>query len=185
MVGILLLLLLAAGLFRLRVGEVFCEEVNAFPGVTMTAVEGTASSTGITVEVLNTTALDISSGNEALLGLQMELGGQWYWLNAFPGGITTTLEAYLYRSGRPRELELDWGPFLWPPVAGALPGDQVVFRGAARRRQYRLSPGGGVHPGIGAGNRLPVRLPVCPFWPIFPGRSGEKSAFLPETPGHL
>lgn len=117
LVGILLLLLLAAGLFRLRVGEVFCEEVNAFPGVTMTAVEGTASSTGITVEVLNTTALDISSGNEALLGLQMELGGQWYWLNAFPGGITSTLEAYLYGSGRPRELELDWGRSygpLWP-----------------------------------------------------------------------
>ena len=117
LVGILLLLLLAAGLFRLRVGEVFCEEVNAFPGVTMTAVEGTASSTGITVEVLNTTALDISSGNEALLGLQMELGGQWYWLNAFPGGIAATTEAYLYSSGSPRELELDWGRFygpLWP-----------------------------------------------------------------------
>ena len=117
LVGILLLLLLAAGLFRLRVGEVFCEEVNAFPGVTMTAVEGTASSTGITVEVLNTTDLDISSGNEALLGLQMELGGQWYWLNAFPGGIAATMEAYLYSSGSPRELELDWGRSygpLWP-----------------------------------------------------------------------
>lgn len=111
------ILLLAAGIFILRVGRAFDGEVNAFPGVTMTAVEGTASSTGITVEVLNTTDLDISSGNEALLGLQMELGGQWYWLNAFPGGITTTLEAYLYGSGRPRELELDWGRSygpLWP-----------------------------------------------------------------------
>lgn len=112
-----LLLLLAASIFLLRVGRAFSGEVNAFPGVTMTAVEGTASSNGITVEVLNTTDLDISSGNEALLGLQMELGGQWYWLNAFPGGISTTLEAYLYGSGSPRELELDWGRSygsLWP-----------------------------------------------------------------------
>ena len=33
------------------------------------------------------------------------------------GGITTTLEAYLYGSGRPLELELDWGRSygpLWP-----------------------------------------------------------------------
>ena len=114
--GILLLLLLA-GIFMLRVGGAFDGEVNAFPGVTMTAVEGTATSTGITVEVLNTTDLEISSGNEALLGLQMELGGQWYWLNALPGGITTTMEAYLYSSDSPRELELNWGRSygpLWP-----------------------------------------------------------------------
>lgn len=113
----ILLLLLVAGIFLLRVGRAFDGEVNAFPGVTMTAVEGTASSTGITVEVLNTTDLEISSGNESLLGLQMELGGQWYWLNAFPGGIAATMEAYLYGPGSPRELELDWGRSygsLWP-----------------------------------------------------------------------
>ena len=114
--GILLLLLLA-GIFMPRVGGAFDGEANAFPGVTMTAVEGTATSTGITVEVLNTTDLEISSGNEALLGLQMELGGQWYWLNALPGGITTTMEAYLYSFDSPRELELNWGRSygpLWP-----------------------------------------------------------------------
>ena len=84
---------------------------------TAEAVQTIRDITGITVEVLNTTDLDISSGNEALLGLQMELGGQWYWLNAFPGGIAATMEAYLYSSGSPRELELDWGRSygpLWP-----------------------------------------------------------------------
>ena len=38
-------------------------------------------------------------------------------VNAFPGGIAATMEAYLYSSGSPRELELDWGRSygpLWP-----------------------------------------------------------------------
>ena len=113
-----LLLLLAAGIFLLRVGRAFDGEVNAFPGVTMTAVEGTASSTGITVEVLNTTDLEIESGDESIYGLQVELNGRWHTYRPKPWeDVASTMMALIYSPDEPVQLAFHWkkayGP-LWP-----------------------------------------------------------------------
>lgn len=74
----------------------------------MTVVEGTAMPGGVTVEVLNTTAAEIDSGNEHDFGLQMERDGRWYWLER-KGDFANTAEAYIFSTDEPRELALTWG----------------------------------------------------------------------------
>lgn len=91
------------------VGEAFDGTVNDYEGVTMTAVEGTAHPGTVTVEVLNTTETSICSGNAADFGLQIEQGGQWYWLEKKPGEHANTAEAYGYEKDETQELTFTWG----------------------------------------------------------------------------
>lgn len=77
--------------------------------VTMTAVEGTAAPGQVTVTVLNTTELEINSGNEWDFSLQVEQDGQWYDLKTKDGERVNTSEAYIYEKDVPRELTFQWG----------------------------------------------------------------------------
>lgn len=77
--------------------------------VTMTAVEGTAAPGQVTVTVLNTTDLEIDSGNEWDFYLQVEQDGQWYDLKTKVGARAITAEAYIYEKDVPRELTFQWG----------------------------------------------------------------------------
>lgn len=76
--------------------------------VTMTVVEGTAAPGQVTVTVLNTTDLEIDSGNEWDFYLQVEQDGQWYDLKAKKAWAITA-EAYIYEPNVPRELTFQWG----------------------------------------------------------------------------
>lgn len=89
-----LLLLLSACSNTPVVGEAFEGTVNDYDGVTMTIIDGTLSSKGVTIEILNTTEAEIDSGNEHAFGLQIEQDGQWYWLET-KGESANTSEAYL------------------------------------------------------------------------------------------
>ena len=82
--------------------------VNDYDGVTMKIIEGTVSPNGATVEILNSTEEEITSGNNRDVGLQIEQDGQWYWLKT-TGEFFNTLEAYVYEENEPRELALRWG----------------------------------------------------------------------------
>lgn len=77
--------------------------------VTMAAVEGTAAPGQVTVTVLNTTDLEIDSGNEWDFYLQVEQDGQWYNLKTKDGERANTSEAYIYEPNIPRELTFQWG----------------------------------------------------------------------------
>lgn len=88
-------------------GEVFEGEVNTYEGVTVMVAEGTARPGTVTVEILNTTDLEIDSGNEHDFGLQKEVDGKWYWLET-KGEWANTAEALIYERDTPRELELTW-----------------------------------------------------------------------------
>lgn len=76
--------------------------------VTMTVVEGTAAPGQVTVTVLNTTDMEIDSGNEWDFSLQVEQDGQWYDLKAKKAWAITA-EAYIYEPNVPRELTFQWG----------------------------------------------------------------------------
>lgn len=111
----ILLLVLACALLLAacggpKVGEVFDGEVNTYEGVTMTAVEDTAYPGTVTMEVLNTTDMDIESRNTALFSLQVEQDGQWYQLKRHGGEtFATTSEALLFPKDEPVQLEFTWG----------------------------------------------------------------------------
>ena len=89
-------------------GEVFEEPVNDYEGVTMSIVDGTLSSTGATVCVLNTLDKWVDSGNEHDFGLQIEKNGKWYWLESGEE-FANTAEAYMFLTDEPRELKMSWG----------------------------------------------------------------------------
>lgn len=112
------LLSFSAGAPAVEVGEVFTGDVNTYEGVTMTVVEDTATPDGIRVEVLNTTAKAIESGNTGDFSVQAELGGQWYELETLEDTYANTAEAYMYRTGVPRELDLNWTYFYGSLPAG-------------------------------------------------------------------
>ena len=91
------------------VGEAFDGTVNDYDGVTMTVVEGTAYAGTATVEILNSTDIEINSGNEADFGLQIEQDGKWYWLERKDKEYANTAEALIYEKNEPRELTVTWG----------------------------------------------------------------------------
>lgn len=88
--------------------EAFDGEVNAYEGVTMTVVEGTAYPGSVTVEILNTTDAEICSGNEHDFGLQKEVDGVWYWLEETKGEWANTAEALVYPKDETVEQKLTW-----------------------------------------------------------------------------
>ena len=103
----LLLLLSACSNTPVVVGETFDGTTNDYDGVTMTIIDDTLSSGGVTVEILNTTEAEIDSGNEHDFRLQIEQDGQWYWLET-NRELANTSEAYIYTKDEPRELALTW-----------------------------------------------------------------------------
>lgn len=108
---LLLSLTLAGHGDRPEVGNAFDGEVNAYEGVTMSVVEGTAAPDSITVEVINTTDKEINSGNTGDFAVQIEQDGGWYWLKTLQDEYANTAEAYRYRTNVPKQLELDWTQF--------------------------------------------------------------------------
>lgn len=102
-----LLLLTGCGA-EAKTGEKFEGEVNTYEGVTMTAVEGTAYPGAVTVEIVNTTDVEIDSGNEHDFGLQKEVDGTWYWLETQKGEYANTAEALIYPKDETVTQELTW-----------------------------------------------------------------------------
>lgn len=87
--------------------EAFDGEVNAYEGVTMTVVKGTAYPGSVTVEILNTTDAEICSGNAGDFSLQKEVDGVWYWLETKGEGANTA-EALVYPRDETVEQKLTW-----------------------------------------------------------------------------
>ena len=112
------LLSFSAGAPAVEVGEAFSGDVNTYEGVTMTVVEDSAAPDGIRVEVLNTTTKIIESGNAGDFSVQVELDGNWYELETLEDTYANTAEAYVYWTGVPRELTLNWTYFYGSLPAG-------------------------------------------------------------------
>ena len=83
-------------------------EVNTHEGVTMTVVDGSAYPGQVQVTILNTTDMEIDSGNRADFFLQVEQDGQWYNLIPKQEEFNNTAEAYIYDGETPREMTFQW-----------------------------------------------------------------------------
>ena len=105
----IILLLLCALLLAAcgpKAGEVFEGEVNNFDGVTMTVLYNTATPTGVTIQILNTTDKEIDSGNAYDFSLQVEQDDAWHLLESNP--FANTADALIYPKDELIQQELDW-----------------------------------------------------------------------------
>lgn len=98
-----------------RIGEAFDGAVNTRDDVTMTLVEGTASSTGAEVEILNTVDAEVFSGNESVFSLQVEQDGVWHVLEP-DRTVAHTDEALIYPPGEPVAHKLVWSHAGYAPL---------------------------------------------------------------------
>ena len=89
-----------------RIGEVFEGEVNNLDGITMAVLSNTATSTGATIQILNTTDLEIDSGNAYDFSLQIEQDSAWHLLESKP--FANTADASIYPQDEPIQQSLDW-----------------------------------------------------------------------------
>jgi len=91
-----------------ELGEAFYNDVDNFPGVTITIDHLTVTSKGAKFEILNTTDFEVCSGKPYLIALQMEKDDQWYNLTPKKDNRASTSEAYIYYKNEPQIVSVNW-----------------------------------------------------------------------------
>ncbi len=91
---------------RARPGELFDGTLNACPGVSLTVVEGTASSSGAELELTNGTEYSVGYGNS--YGLLISQKDGYHSAEVLYENAGFTEEEYILEPGQSVRLELDW-----------------------------------------------------------------------------
>ena len=94
----------------------FTETVNHNEKLSMTAVAGTAHSTGVTLEIQNNTGMELSSGHAYGISVQILQNGQWYPMQRRTDKRAVTMVPSIhivYPAEKTRfTQEISWEPFI-------------------------------------------------------------------------
>ncbi len=90
----------------LRIAGLSSVRVSAFPGISMSVVEGFQTPSGATLIIENLESRDVEGGSKGDYLLQIEQMGSWYDLER--ADLSFSAEAYLYKPGVPVREDLDW-----------------------------------------------------------------------------
>lgn len=90
----------------LEIGAVAEPAVHTYSGVTMEIVDDTVTATGMTIEILNQTDVEINSGNKHDFAIQVKKNGTWYEIQT--GERNNTSEAIVFLKDNPVQMEISW-----------------------------------------------------------------------------
>ena len=107
----------------LEIGAVAEQAVNTYRGVNMKIIDGSVTSTGMTIEILNQTETEINSGNKNDFSIQVKKDGKWYEIQTKERNNTS--EAIVFLKDNPVQMEISWRS-----IYGILPkGEYRIVKG--------------------------------------------------------
>ena len=90
----------------IETGAVAEQAVNTYDGITMEIMDGTVSATGMTIEIINQTDIEVNSGNENDFAIQVKRDGTWYEIPTKERNNTG--EAIIFLKDAPVQMEISW-----------------------------------------------------------------------------
>lgn len=93
---------------KILVGDAYNGEVNTCEAVSMTILPDTVTAEGMDAEVENTGDTALSAAGASSFGLQIEMDGQWYWLEQHEQAEDST-EPATYPPNTTKGVSFQWG----------------------------------------------------------------------------